>query len=152
VLKKGWVQHTTVGKGMYHSEINNRPDEPMRFIQMWFFPSTRGLELAVQQKQIETEERTNRFLRLVSNLEEDSTLPIQSEAEVYSSYLETEQSIQFQPLSGWGVYMYPMEGGPVLVNDQRIESLGAAKIEGEEVLQISAEADAELLLVHVQLS
>jgi len=32
------VQHTTVGSGMWHSEINNRPDEPMRFIQMWFSP------------------------------------------------------------------------------------------------------------------
>jgi redox-sensitive bicupin YhaK (pirin superfamily) len=38
ILRKGWVQHTTVGRGMWHSEINNRPDEPMRFIQMWFLP------------------------------------------------------------------------------------------------------------------
>jgi hypothetical protein len=40
VLQKGWVQHTTVGKGMFHSEINHRPDQRMRFIQMWFMPHT----------------------------------------------------------------------------------------------------------------
>jgi quercetin 2,3-dioxygenase len=151
VLKKGWVQHTTVGKGMYHSEINNRPDEPMRFIQMWFIPSERGLEPAVQQKQVEKEERKNRLIRLVSSLEEDGALPIHSEAEVYSSFLETGRSIQFQPHTGWGVYLYPLEGGTLLVDDQRVESLGAAKIEGEKGLKISAEAGAELLLVHVQL-
>ena len=26
ILKKGWVQHTTVGKGMSHSEINDSSD------------------------------------------------------------------------------------------------------------------------------
>jgi quercetin 2,3-dioxygenase len=48
LLKKGWVQHTSVGQGMWHSEINNRPDAPMRFIQMWFLPSRVDLEPAVQ--------------------------------------------------------------------------------------------------------
>jgi hypothetical protein len=67
VLQKGWVQHTTVGRGMLHSEINNRADEPMRFIQLWFIPSERRLEPAVQQKRVEREDRTNRCLLLVSN-------------------------------------------------------------------------------------
>src|SRR5208337_881963 len=67
VLKKGWVQHTTVGSGMYHSEINNLADEPMRFIQMWFSPREKDLEPGLQQKAVEPEERTGRFLPLVSN-------------------------------------------------------------------------------------
>ena len=67
VLKKGWVQHTTVGRGLFHSEINNLPDQPMRFIQMWFAPLRHGLPPSVQQKQVEREERTNRLLALVSN-------------------------------------------------------------------------------------
>src|SRR5574340_36755 len=66
VLKKGWVQHTTVGRGMFHSEINNRSDAPMRFIQMWFFPERQGLEPSVEQKAVERKERTNRFFPLVS--------------------------------------------------------------------------------------
>ncbi len=53
VLRKGWVQHTTVGSGMLHSEINNRPDQPMRFIQMWFYPSKYDLPPAVEQKAVE---------------------------------------------------------------------------------------------------
>ena len=43
VLRPGDVQHTTVGTGMSHSEINNLPDVSMRFIQMWFLPERRGL-------------------------------------------------------------------------------------------------------------
>jgi len=63
ILKKGWVQHTTVGRGMMHSEINNLKDQPMRFIQMWFIPSERGLPPKVEQKAVEQVERKNRLLQ-----------------------------------------------------------------------------------------
>src|SRR4030066_2478808 len=67
ILKKGWAQHTTVGKGLMHSEINNSKEEPMRFIQMWFIPSKRGLEPSVQQKAVNKKGRTNRLLPLASS-------------------------------------------------------------------------------------
>ncbi|MFN3533042.1 MAG: pirin family protein [Candidatus Brocadia sp.] len=86
VLQKSWVQHSTVGKGMYHSGINNRWDEPIRFIQMWFFHSERGFRPSVEQKMVERAERTNRFLPLVSN-EHMGALPIHSNAQVNSSFL-----------------------------------------------------------------
>ncbi len=151
VLQKGWVQHTTVGKGMFHSEINNRTDEPMRFIQMWFIPSERRLEPAVQQRRVEREERTNRFLPLVSSLN-PAVLPIHSEAEVYSSFLEGRHTANFAPHDGWGVYLYHLEGGAVHVNGQRLETLGAAMVKDEKGLEVRAESDAELLLVHVRLA
>ncbi|MFP5214013.1 MAG: pirin family protein, partial [Acidobacteriota bacterium] len=75
ILRKGWVQHTTVGRGMYHSEINNRPDEPMRFIQMWFFPERHGLDPSVEQREVEREDRLNRLLPLVSR-RNSGALPI----------------------------------------------------------------------------
>src|SRR5512145_2845674 len=67
ILRKGWVQHTTVGRGMWHSEINNRPDEAMRFIQMWFLPSELGREPSVEQRAVDQQDRTNAILPLVSN-------------------------------------------------------------------------------------
>jgi len=151
ILQKGWVQHTTVGKGMFHSEINNRAGEPMRFIQMWFIPSERRLEPALQQRRVEREERTNRFLPLVSN-RDPAVLPIHSEAEVYSSFLEASHTANFAPHDGWGVYLYLLEGGAVLVNGQQLETLGAAMVTNEKALDVSAESDAELLLVHVRLA
>ncbi len=151
ILKKGWVQHTTVGKGMFHSEINNRPDIPMRFVQMWYIPSERGLEPSVRQKQVERPARTNRFLPLVSNADA-TALPIRSAAEVYACYLETDHKADFAPREGWGVYLYVLEGGPVNLNGQTIDTLGAAMVEQEHELQVHSQMDAELLLVHVQLT
>jgi quercetin 2,3-dioxygenase len=152
VLQKGWVQHTIVGKGMYHSEINNRADESMRFIQMWFIPSELNLKPEVQQKRVERAERFNRFLALVSN-QDVQALPIHSDAEVYSSYLQKDHTTTFAPRDQWGVYLYLLEGGPIHVNGQKLSTLDALVATNEKELDVCAESsDAELLLIHVHLT
>ncbi|TVM03402.1 MAG: pirin family protein [Candidatus Brocadia sp. WS118] len=150
VLKKGWVQHTTVGKGMYHSEINHRRDESMRFIQMWFFPSEPGLKPSVEQKRVECQERTNRFLPLVSNRHEGA-LPIHSNAQVHSSFLQAGRIIDYHIGDDHGVYLYVLEGGPVQVNNHLVTALGAAKVVEETIINVRAETEAELILVDVHL-
>jgi redox-sensitive bicupin YhaK (pirin superfamily) len=150
ILKKGWVQHTTVGKSMMHSEINNSKEEPMRFIQMWFIPSERGLEPSVEQKAVKKEERTNRLLPLVSN-KHPGTLPIASDAEVYSCFLEKGNVLKYQIKDGRGAYLYVLEGGTVKVDDNIIPTFGTAKAIGKLELTIQAEEGAELLLVDVLL-
>lgn len=150
VLKKGWVQHTTVGRGMWHSEINNLLDSPMRFIQMWFTPSARSLEPSVEQKKVLKEERTNKFLPLVSNAH-PGALKISSNAEVYSCLLEIGKTVSHKNGEGRGCYLYVLEGGSVKVNDHKVFTLGAAMITDEPVFSVTADRDAELLLVDVLL-
>jgi redox-sensitive bicupin YhaK (pirin superfamily) len=149
ILKQGGVQHTTVGRGMWHSEINNRSDQPMRFIQMWFYPSRQGLEPAVEQKAIEKASRTDRFLPLVSNRNEGS-LPIVSDARVLSSFLHAGKTGHYDLETGRGIYFYVLEGGPITVNSTRVLTLGAAMITEETAIDVVAENDAELLLVDVK--
>ena len=148
ILKKGWVQHTTVGRGMSHSEINNRPYIPMRFIQMWFIPSERDLDPSIEQKAVERKERTNRLLPLVSN-EHENALPIHSDAQVYSCFLKRGHSVEHSLKEGRGAYLYVLEGDPVEANGNKIPVLGAAQVIGAMDLHISADGDAELLLVDV---
>jgi redox-sensitive bicupin YhaK (pirin superfamily) len=150
ILRKGWVQHTTVGRGMWHSEINNKPDEPMRFIQMWFFPTTHGLDPSVEQKKVEKADRTNKFLPIVSN-SHPGALRIVSDAQVFSCFLEKGKKANHRLETGRGAYLYLLEGGPVEVNGIPIPMLGTAKIVEEAELRVEAKKDAELLLVDVLL-
>lgn len=151
VLRKGWVQHTTVGRGMWHSEINNRPDEPMRFIQMWFYPEKSGLQPSVEQKAVEKGDRTDKLLPVVSP-EGDGALPIHSDAKVYSSFLEKDMSVRHGLGHGKGAYVYVLDGGPIRVNGKHVKRLGAAKAVGEEEVKITALEDAELIIVEVAIS
>ncbi len=52
---------------------------------------------------------------------------------------------------GRGVYLYVLEGGPVSLNDNLIPQLSSAKITDEKQLVLSANNDAELLLVDTTL-
>ena len=151
VLKQGWVQHTTVGSGIYHSEINNLPDQLMRFIQMWFLPSEQDLKPAVEQKAVSQEERLNRFLPLVSN-DHKAALPIHADAQVHSCLLQTGKAVQFPINRGWGVYLYVLEGGPIQLEIYHIPAFGAAQVQQEKALRVEAEGDAELLMVTVRLT
>lgn len=150
ILTKGGVQHTTVGRGMHHAEINNRQDIPMRFIQMWFFPSEPGHDPSVQQKIVERSERTNQLFPLVSN-EHEGALPILSFAQVYSCFLEPEKMVRHRIGRQHGVYLYVLEGGAVRVNGHHLPPLAAARIYEEFDLNIKADAETELLLVDVLL-
>jgi hypothetical protein len=150
VLKKGWVQHTTVGSGMWHSEINNRKDIPMRFIQMWFLPSQPDLKPSVEQKQVAKRDRTDKFLLLVSN-KNPAALKIFSDVEVYSCFLRKDMLVSYALQTGRGAYLYVLEGGSVLFNNNCIPEFGSAEIIDEKRLVLSANNDAELLLVDTAL-
>ncbi len=146
VLRKGWVQHTTVGRGMWHSEINNRKDAPMRFIQMWFLPSVPGLEPSVEQRTVTQDQRANRLLPLVSSEEKDA-LFLFSDATVFSSYIEKGRDLTRALEPRRGAYVLVVEGGPVQVSGKTVSAFGAAKVEEESEVRLRASGDAELLLV-----
>jgi redox-sensitive bicupin YhaK (pirin superfamily) len=150
ILKKGWVQHTTVGRGMYHSEINNKRDEPMRFIQMWFIPERSDLSPSVEQKTVERSERANRFLELASN-RPTAFLPLRSDARVFSCFLQKDKFVEYDIAEGRGAYFYILEGGNVNLNIYALGPLAAAKAIGPLRLTARATDDAELLLADVLL-
>ncbi|MBI5562213.1 MAG: pirin family protein [Deltaproteobacteria bacterium] len=150
VLTQGGVQHTTVGQGMWHSEINNRMDAPMRFIQMWFHPSKKGLRPSVEQRRVDKAERTNKLLPLVSPIDKNA-LYIYSDAMVFSSFCRSGNTLKYHLDDGRGVYAYVLEGGPVEVGTHAVKAYGSAMVTDERTIHIKAKADAELLLVDVAL-
>jgi quercetin 2,3-dioxygenase len=151
ILKKGWVQHTTVGRGMLHSEINNLPDKPMRFIQMWFAPTVFDSEPSVEQLPVEQEQRLNKFLPIVSNTAEGA-LKIKSDAEVFSCFLQQGKSVSYELKKKWGCYLYVLEGGPIRLNGRQVvPEFGAAIIRDEQQIRVTCVADVELLMIVVHL-
>jgi redox-sensitive bicupin YhaK (pirin superfamily) len=42
VLREGQIQVMSAGGGITHSEFNNRPDRPVKFLQIWVFPDRNG--------------------------------------------------------------------------------------------------------------
>lgn len=150
VLKKGWIQHASAGSGIRHSEINNLTEQPLRFIQLLFVPHRKGEPPHYEQKPVQKRQRTNKLLPLVSNVHLGA-LKINSDAEVFSSFLQRHRHIRHPVREGRGLFAYVVEGGPVMINGKKVSSLGCAEISGETSADITAEKDAELILADVRL-
>ncbi|MBI4201682.1 MAG: pirin family protein [Chloroflexi bacterium] len=148
LLHVGDVQHTTVGRGMWHTEVNASQTEPMTFVQMWFVPEVRGLPPSVEVKHVEPEERVNRLLPLVSNRHEGA-LPIRQDAEVYSSTLKQGHTVEHHMLTGQGAYLCLLSGA-LEANGQALAAGDATKVTDETSLSLKAVEEAHLLLVVVQ--
>jgi redox-sensitive bicupin YhaK (pirin superfamily) len=150
MLRAGGVQHTTVGTGMVHSEINASWDKPMRFVQMWFKPDEPMLSPSVEQKHVGKADRTDRLFPLISN-RQPGALKIHQDVEVFSSFLQVGKSISYDLATGRGAYLYVLEGGPVTLDGHVLPATSAAEIMAPEQVSVKAERDAELLLVDVPL-
>jgi redox-sensitive bicupin YhaK (pirin superfamily) len=149
VLNKGDVQHTTVGKGMFHEEINHRQDVPMTFLQIWITPKERRLTPAVQNRSVDEKERLNRFLTLVSNKNPDA-LPIAQDAEFVVSALQSGKLASHELDEGYGAYLYVVSG-QIRLGEHNLSEGDAAKIVDEPTVTVEASQDSELAMVVVRL-
>jgi quercetin 2,3-dioxygenase len=148
VLYVGDVQQTTVGRGMYHEEINHRPDIPMTFLQIWVMPRERGLEPSMEHRPVQKEERLNRFLTLVSD-KDPNALPIAQDALFLVSALEPGQGASHPLDPGYGAYLYVASGRVKVGNETLVEG-DSAKITGQSAVEVAAEQDSELAMVVVR--
>lgn len=149
LLESGWAQHTTVGTGMWHAEINNRDDIPMRFVQMWFYPEAEGLAPSVEQMAFKKDERTDRLLAIADH-EGRNTLKLRADATVYSALVTPGKTVTHRLKKGRGAYICVLDGGPIEVNGHHVERLGALMATDEDELRITADG-SELLMIDAAL-
>jgi quercetin 2,3-dioxygenase len=148
-LPAGSVQRMTLGSGAWHSEQNASETEPMRFIQLWILPATRGLPPGVEQKVFTREDRTDVLLKAISGDGGDAVL-VHQDAHVYVSHLTAGTEVVHELAPGRGAYLYVIEGD-VSANGERMVTGSAAQVEDEPALTIAAAEDSELILVDVGL-
>ena len=149
-LEDGAAQVMTFSHdGDLHSEKNGSPDEPMRFIQFWILPSTRGLSTTVQQRQYTLEDRTDSWLQIMGPAEEEG-LDLAQDARAVVSHLTEEGRLEHTFRPGRGGYLYVIDGR-LSLNGDSLRTGDAAKITGEARLDLSTDIGAELILIDVPL-
>jgi redox-sensitive bicupin YhaK (pirin superfamily) len=149
-LEAGAAQVMTFSHaGDLHSEKNGSADEPLRFIQFWILPSTRGLETRVQQRQHTPAERTDRWLQIMGPTGEEG-LDLAQDARALVSRLTDRGRLEHSFGPGRGGYLYVIDGR-VAVNDEALRTGDALKVEGAADLSLVTDTTAELILIDVPL-
>jgi redox-sensitive bicupin YhaK (pirin superfamily) len=149
-LESGAAQVMTFShRGDLHSEKNGSTDEPLRFIQFWILPSTRGLETRVQQHQYGLEERTDRWLQIMSPAGEEG-LDLAQDARALVSHLTEAGRLEYAVGRGRGCYLYVIDGR-LSLDGEALRTGDAVKITAETHLAMSTDLGAELILVDAPL-
>ena len=142
----GDVQVMSAGSGVRHSEYNREPGAT-RIFQIWIQPKTRGAAPSWGAKPFPKGERSGRFVTLASGFAEDAdALPIRTDARVVGATLKAGESAQYALDEAHHAYLVPARG-VVRVNGVRLEARDGAAITGESVLSVTADEDAEIVLV-----
>ena len=149
ILPAGSVQRMTLGSGAWHSEQNGSDSEPMRFIQMWILPAERDLPPSVEQRVFSKQDRSDRWLRVVSPDGSEGVL-VHQDASVYVAALTPGASLQHGFDWGRGGYVYLISGA-ISLGDERMTTGDAAKVMDEPALKIEADDESELIMVDVPL-
>jgi quercetin 2,3-dioxygenase len=68
VIYPGLAQRMSAGSGILHSERNDSPTEPVRFVQMWVVPDETGVTPSYQQHEIGPEQLEGRLVTIVSGI------------------------------------------------------------------------------------
>ncbi len=152
VLEAGDVQHTTVGRGLWHEEVNYSKERPMTFIQVWILPERHGLEPSMEQRHVRPEERQDRFLLLVSSASPETrggVLPIRQDARAYAASVSPGKTAELTLKAGYGAYFYVISGR-VRLNGHEMSGGDAAKVTGEPALTAEGIEQAETFTVVVR--
>ncbi|AQS41274.1 MAG: Pirin domain-containing protein [Candidatus Tokpelaia hoelldobleri] len=144
--KAGDVQVMSAGSGIRHAEYNME-DGITRIFQIWIFPDEQGGTPAWGSKPFPRGERSGRFIALASGMEGDTNaLPIRTRARVLGATLKAGETAEYHFGDRRCGYLVPSTG-KVTVNGIELAERDGAAIRDEPVIRVTAQKDAELVLV-----
>ena len=145
VIRPGDVQRMSAGTGVFHSEFNASPQDPVHFLQIWIEPNQVGIQPGYEQKTFSAEEKGAQ-LRLVASPDgAQGSVTIHQDARVYAALLDAEQSVTYTLPEGHKAYLHVARGS-VQLNGQVLRTGDGAKITDERDLRLSDGNAAEVLL------
>jgi redox-sensitive bicupin YhaK (pirin superfamily) len=152
VIRNGDIQVMSAGSGVSHSEYNKNTDKPVKFLQIWVFPNKRNVTPRYDQITLNREDRKNRFQQIISPNPEDEGVWIHQNAWFHLADFEKGASQQYDlKAKGNGLYVFNLKGN-LNVNGQELNTRDGLGVWDTDSVIISAESDAEFLLMEVPMA
>ena len=140
----GDVQVMSAGTGVVHSEYNLE-DEDTTLFQIWIETDRQGAQPSWGAMPFPKESREGRFQLLASGNGDDDVLRINADARILGATLKAGETLEYAADPGRHLYLVP--SARVEVNGTPAGKRDGVAITGEEGVTVTAEEDAELILV-----
>jgi redox-sensitive bicupin YhaK (pirin superfamily) len=150
VIRKGDIQAMSAGTGIYHSEKNAHNNELVKFLQIWIYPNKKNIEPRYDQLTLNLADRHNRLQQILSPNADDEGVWIYQNAWFHIAQFDkgTNTNYTLKGGLGNGVYAFILSGD-VSINGQQLSTRDGFGIWDAENIQITADSDAEFLLMEV---
>jgi quercetin 2,3-dioxygenase len=149
VIKQNDVQIMSAGTGVHHSEYNKNADQKVNFLQIWVFPKQKNIQPRYDQRTFKPTDRVNKLQKIVSPVQADEGVWINQDAWFHLGTLKqgfkTEYALKQK---GNGIYVFVIEGD-VTLNDQTLNKRDGFGVWNAEKIGITADSDAEILVMEV---
>ncbi len=145
VIRPGEVQRMTAGTGISHSEYNASQNEPVHFLQIWIVPDEIGLVPDYEQKPFSLDKHRGTWTLVASKDGRDGSITVHQNVDVWAARLSTEEQAAFRSKPnrrGW----IQMARGAGMLNGTLLRPGDGAAVSQEDVLEVGAVEDAEMLL------
>jgi redox-sensitive bicupin YhaK (pirin superfamily) len=135
----------SAGTGVFHSEFNSSPTEPVHFLQIWIEPSQYGIAPSYEQKNFPAELKKGRLRLIASPDNAEGSVKLHQDARVYAGVLEGDDAVTYALPAGRQAYLHVARGA-VQLNGTALSTGDGARISGEKELRLSGGQGAEVLL------
>jgi len=142
----GDVQVMSAGTGIQHAEFNLEDQETTLF-QIWILPDSRGHAPSWGARPFPKDDRHGQFVTLASGLPGDAeALPIHARARVAGALIKAGETARYETTADRHLYLVPASGR-VRIGTVEAQARDGVAITGEEVIEVTALEDSELVLV-----
>ena len=145
VIRPGDVQRMSAGTGIKHSEFNASKSDPAHFLQIWILPEAKGLTPGYEEKRFEDADKRGRWRLVGSRDGREGSVTIHQDINMLVTLLAADETAEYalnKDRFGW----IQVARGIVTLNGIELREGDGAAIAQEEMLGVTAQHDAEVLL------
>jgi redox-sensitive bicupin YhaK (pirin superfamily) len=145
VIKVGDVQRMSAGTGVLHSERNASDAAAVHFLQIWVLPERRRISPSYEQRTFPLKDRQGRLTLIASRDSRQDSVRIHQDVDLYSALLAPGESARHVLGDGRHAWVQ-IARGTVQLNGTRLIAGDGAAITDESGVELTASADADVLL------
>lgn len=145
VIRPGEAQRMSAGTGISHSEYNHSKTEPVHFFQIWIVPKEKNLKPSYEQRSFELDENPGRWTLIAAGDGRDGAVTVHQDVDLFVARFACGQKLPYYLKPGRHAWVQ-VTRGPVMLNGLPLKGGDGATVSPEEILEISAQADSEILL------
>lgn len=145
MIRPGDVQLMSAGHGVAHSEFNHSQTQPVHFLQIWIVPNVSGATPRYQQQHFSAADKRGKLRLIISPDGAEGSLQVRQNARVYAGLFDGPEQARLHLPKNRHAYVHVARGS-IDVNGHRLNEGDGVRIRQEQVLELTAGVDAEVLV------